>query len=262
MKNGNQQLNKILNDNKSGSSQVLLNLKKYILRNLYDKEFIEEILLKAASKLNHFASVRNFLRELKSELKKSELPQLKSFLEESILSQEREIEFLFQRNKKYLIKFNSITTLSYSKTLLEVLKLWFEENPKLKIFVLESRPMLEGRLFVKELIKIGFNCELIADAAMNYAVSYSDAVVVGADQILNNGNVVNKIGSYPLALCAKENKKPFIVIATKDKFIHSDKFIPKKKSESEIWNFRHRKLKLTNFYFEEIPKKFITKIFS
>lgn len=255
-----QQLNKILKDNKSGSSEILLKLKKLILKNLNDKEFIRIIISNADTQLSNFASVKNFLKEIKSELKNSELSGLKSFLENSIIKQEKQIDILFEQNKRFLLKFSSITTLSYSKTLLELFKRWYNENPNLKIFILESRPMLEGRLFAKELIKIGFNCELIVDASMNYAVANSDAVIIGADQVLKNGNIINKIGSYPIALCAKEKNKPFLVIATQDKFINSTKFVSEQKPEIEVWNYNHQKLKLTNFYFEEIPSKYIKKI--
>ncbi|MFN3694838.1 MAG: hypothetical protein ACK4UV_07500, partial [Ignavibacterium sp.] len=225
-----------------------------------DEKYLKFTIAEAENHLQHFASVKNFLKELKSELKKSDLTQLKLFLEYSILAQTKEIELLFERNKKYLMKFKVLTTLSYSKTLLEIFKLWYKENPALKIFILESRPMLEGRIFAKELIKIGFTCNLIVDAMMNYAVQNSDAVIIGTDQILKNGNIVNKVGSYPLALCAIENNKPFIVIATKDKFINSIRFTDSKKPENEVWNYKHTKLQIENFYFEEIPAKYISKI--
>ncbi|MFN3872301.1 MAG: hypothetical protein ACK4R9_04810 [Ignavibacterium sp.] len=260
MKKQFQKLNKILSDNKSGSAEILLKLKKHILKNLNDEKYLKLTIAEAENHLQHFASVKNFLKELKSELKKSDLTQLKLFLEYSILAQTKEIELLFERNKKYLMKFKVLTTLSYSKTLLELLKLWYKENPALKIFILESRPMLEGRIFAKELIKIGFHCHLVVDATMNFAVQNSDAVVIGADQILKNGNVVNKVGSFPLALCAKENKKPFIVIATKNKFMNSIRFTDSKKPDNEVWNYKHTKLQITNFYFEEIPANYISKI--
>lgn len=262
MKKQLQKLNKIISDNKSGSAEILLKLKKHILKNLNDEKYLKLTIAEAENHLKHFASVNNFLKELKTEMKKSGLTQLKLFLENSILAQSKEIELLFERNKKYLMKFNILTTLSYSKTLLEIFKLWYKEYPALKVFILESRPMLEGRIFAKELIKIGFNCHLGVDAMMNYAVNNSDAVIIGADQILRNGNIVNKVGSYPLALCAKENNKPFIVIATRDKFINSTGFTYSKKPENEVWNFKHTKLQIENFYFEEIPAKYISKIIS
>lgn len=262
MKKQLQELNKIISDNKSGSAQILLNLKKHILKNPDDEDYLRFVITEAENHLNHFASVKNFLMELKSELKKSDLKQLRLFLENSILAQTKETEFLFEKNKKYLKKFKVLTTLSYSKTLLEILKVWYKENPSLEIFILESRPMFEGRIFAKELIKIGFNCNLVVDAMMNYAVQNSDAVIIGADQILKNGNVVNKVGSFPLALCANVNRKPFIVIATKDKFINSTRFTDSKRPEYEVWNYKHAKIQITNFYFEEIPAKYISKTIS
>lgn len=255
-----QQLNRILSDNKSGSSEILLRLKKYILKNIYDERYVRTIIDEAEKKLFHFASINNFLKKLKNEIRKSDYHKLEKFLKKSIQLQEKEINNLFERNRKYLIRQKSITTLSYSKSLLEVLKLLYKENPGLKIFIMESRPMYEGRIFAKELIKVGFDCTILIDAMMSYAVANSDAVIVGADQILKNGNVVNKVGSYALSLCAKEMKKPFYVVATKDKIINSRRFVPEQKNFSEVWNYKNKKLRVINFYFEVIPKKLITKI--
>lgn len=253
------ELNKILSDNKSGSLEILLKLKKHFLKYSSDKEYLMHSIRNAEAKLKHFPAIQNFLTELKKEFKKRNQFQLTKFLELSISEQEHSILNLFEQHKSTLLKYQKITTISFSRTLLEIFKLCFKENPKLEIFVLESRPMFEGRNCAKELIKHGIKCHLTIDAMMNFTVQNSDCAIIGADQILMNGNVVNKIGSYPLALCAKAAKKPFYVLATKDKFINSNKFIPDNYPSQEIWNYKNRYLKITNQYFEVVPKELITK---
>lgn len=253
------EINKILNDNKSGSLEILFKLKKHFLNYSFDKEYLINSLSIAEAKLKHFPSVQKFLKEYKRVLKKSNHIQLKKFLELTISEQENSIIDLFERHKSTLLKYHKITTISFSRTLLEIIKLWYKENPRLEIFILESRPMFEGRNFAKKIIKYGIKCHLIVDAMMNYAIQKSDCAIIGADQILKNGNVVNKIGSYPLALCAKSAKKPFYVLSTIDKVIKTNTFTNSVYSSKEIWNYKNRHLKITNQYFEIVPKELITR---
>lgn len=259
MKVRSKEINKILNDNTSGSLEILLKLKKHFLKYSFDKDYLIKSTNIAEAKLIHFPAIQNFLKVFKRELKKSNLIQLKKFLQLTISEQENSINDLFERHKSTLLKYHKITTISFSRTVLEIIKLWYKENPRLEIFVLESRPMFEGRNFVKELIKCGIKCNLIVDAMMNYAIQKSDCVIIGADQILKNGNVVNKIGSYPLALCTKAAKKPFYILSTKDKVIKANTFTNSEYSSKEIWNYKNRHLKITNQYFEIVPKNLITK---
>src|SRR5687768_7366120 len=80
----------------------------------------------------------------------------------------------------------------------------------------ETRPYLQGaRLTAWELGREGIPTTLIADnmAGHMMATGEVDAVVVGADRIAANGDVANKIGTYPLAVLARENDIPFYVAA-------------------------------------------------
>lgn len=262
MNKNSDQLKKILTDNKSGSYQILLNLKMHFLKNVDDIEYLKKSIQVAGKSLKHFAAIDTFLKVLGKKLKSNNPSLIRLFLSESINYQKNQILFLFEKNKSLLLKFNTITTISFSKTLLEIFELLHKSNPGLKIYILESRPMLEGRNLAKQLIKTGIECIYIVDAMMNYAVKNSDAVIVGADQILKNGSIVNKIGSYLLALCAKELNKPYYVIATNDKFINSVKFHPKFENQNEVWNYKNKDLKILNTYFELVPKELITRILS
>jgi len=254
------ELDKILNDNKSGSLEILLKFKNHLLKYYSDSQYLMIAIKKAGLKLEHFPAVQEFIKSFKSELKKSDALQIKKFLQHSVSEQNNLLFELFNRHKNILLKYQKVTTISFSKTLLEIFKFWHKENPELEIFILESRPNSEGRILAKELLKLEIKCYFLVDAMMNYAVQNSDCVLIGADQILRNNNVVNKIGSYPLALCAKDAKKPFYVLATKNKITSKVNFFADTYSSNEIWKFRNKNLEIINHYFEEIPKRLITRI--
>jgi methylthioribose-1-phosphate isomerase len=84
------------------------------------------------------------------------------------------------------------------------------------VYVDETRPLLQGaRLTTWELEEWGIDHTLVVDSAgpSVLARGLADAVVVGADRITANGDVVNKIGTYPLALAAARKGVPFLVAA-------------------------------------------------
>jgi methylthioribose-1-phosphate isomerase len=86
----------------------------------------------------------------------------------------------------------------------------------LRVYADETRPYLQGaRLTAWELVKDGIPTTLIADNMAGHMMARGeiDAVVVGADRIAANGDVANKIGTYTVAVLARENGLPFYVAA-------------------------------------------------
>lgn len=87
---------------------------------------------------------------------------------------------------------------------------------KISVYVDETRPLLQGaRLTMWELQKAGIPSTLIADNAAAWTIRSKkiDLIIVGADRIAANGDTANKIGTYNLALLAKEHHIPFYVAA-------------------------------------------------
>jgi methylthioribose-1-phosphate isomerase len=87
---------------------------------------------------------------------------------------------------------------------------------KVRVLANETRPLLQGaRLTVWELMEDGIETALIADSSAGSLMRRGevDLVVVGADRIAANGDVANKIGTYSVAVLAKENGIPFYVAA-------------------------------------------------
>ena len=101
-------------------------------------------------------------------------------------------------------------------TALGVVRAAHEADPTVRTLVCETRPLLQGsRLTAWELEREGIPYTLIADAtaAAMMAGGAVSHVVVGADRIAANGDVVNKIGTYALAVLAREHGVPFLAVA-------------------------------------------------
>ena len=91
-----------------------------------------------------------------------------------------------------------------------------EQGKKVTVFATETRPLLQGaRLTTWELQQAGVPVTLITDSMAGYFMRRGevDCVIVGADRIAANGDTANKIGTYTLAVLAKENNIPFYIAA-------------------------------------------------
>ncbi len=109
----------------------------------------------------------------------------------------------------------ALATCGYG-TALGVIRAAIESGKKLHVFADETRPFLQGsRLTAWELMKDGIPTTVISDnmAGAMMRQGKIDAVIVGADRIAANGDVANKIGTYTVAVLAKEHGIPFYVAA-------------------------------------------------
>ncbi len=97
---------------------------------------------------------------------------------------------------------------SYTGTLLETFRRAQALGKQFRIFATESRPYCEGRFMVSELLKLGIPCTIVTDASIGSYIARADKSLVGSDSILANGNVVNKMGTYLLALACRERSVP------------------------------------------------------
>ncbi|MFN8532712.1 MAG: S-methyl-5-thioribose-1-phosphate isomerase [Dehalococcoidia bacterium] len=125
----------------------------------------------------------------------------------------------------------ALATVDYG-TALGVVRAAWESGKLRQVFVDETRPLLQGaRLTAWELARDGIPLTLITDNMAGHFLRQGaiSAVVVGADRIAANGDVANKIGTYGVAVLAKENGIPFYVAAptsTIDLSIETGETIP------------------------------------
>lgn len=253
-------LDRILNNKTLGSYELVGLLNDYFLSLYKNKTKISLSIPVIKVKLGHFEAVNSYLKNLRSAIQSEN--KLLKFLENHSSRQKDELEIIFQKIYPRLKNPDKIITLSRSGTVLAILKLLHDKDNNFRLVVCESRPKFEGKLMAQALAKAGIKTELITDAMMGIYISKVDAAIIGADAIMKNGNVVNKVGSKSLALLCKEYSKEFYVVATKSKLSSSDKFKPLQEDPKEVFNRRMKNLSVSNIYFEEIERKFITNIFT
>ncbi|OGW75864.1 MAG: S-methyl-5-thioribose-1-phosphate isomerase [Omnitrophica bacterium RBG_13_46_9] len=155
-------------------------------------------------------------------------------------------------------------------TALGVLFAAHSQGKRIKVYVDETRPLLQGsRLTAWELLREKIDTVLICDnmAASLMAAGKIDKIVVGADRIAKNGDTANKIGTYNLALLAHYHKIPFYVAAplsTIDVNMKSGEGIPiENRQPDEVRKIGNvyiapKKVDVFNPAFDVTPNKFVT----
>jgi len=123
-----------------------------------------------------------------------------------------------------------------------------------RVLVAESRPRLEGRDTARALAAAGMETWIVADAALPLLVSQASAVWLGADAVTEQG-VINKIGSFTLALAAREHGVPVWAIAVRRKLLPGG--TPAlgivEMPAAEIWEDAPKGVRPRNVYFEMVP---------
>ena len=165
----------------------------------------------------------------------------------------------------------SLATGGYG-TALGVVRAAREANKMVEVLADETRPWFQGlRLTAFELMQDGIPVTVITDNAAGSFMRRKkvDLVVTGADWIAANGDVANKIGTYQVAVLAKENKIPFYVAAplsTIDLSIESGEMIPvEERKPREISHFGNKEIgppgvKVINPAFDITPGKYVSAI--
>ncbi|MDZ7763595.1 MAG: hypothetical protein U5K00_04105 [Melioribacteraceae bacterium] len=247
-------LNSIISDNTSGSRELLQKLNHYLSN--HKNEIDEELIYSLQDSFSEFQSIKNYLTQLNESLSNDNLDKYFRQFEEN---QKSVFEELLINIKPEIEQINSFITISNSQTILELFKLFHKEKSFLRLTVCEGRPNNEGRILAEKLSREDIAVSLITEAQIYDAVQKVECGIIGADKILPNGNVVNKVGSNLLALACKEFNKPFFVVTDKSKFANENSFDKKEKPADEIYSGSN-KIKISNYYFEEIPKELITKV--
>jgi len=165
----------------------------------------------------------------------------------------------------------ALATAGYG-TALGVIRAAVAAGKQISVFADETRPFLQGsRLTAWELMKDGIPTTLIADnmAGAMMRLGKIDAVIVGADRIAANGDVANKIGTYSVAVLAKEHGIPFYVaapISTVDLNTPDGSKIPiEQRASSEVTHLAGKQIapdhvRVENPAFDVTPSKYVAAI--
>jgi methylthioribose-1-phosphate isomerase len=165
----------------------------------------------------------------------------------------------------------ALATAGYG-TALGVIRAAVEQGKKIAVLADETRPFLQGaRLTAWELVRDGIDTTVITDnmTASMMRLGHVDLVVVGADRIAANGDVANKIGTYGVAVLAKEHGLPFYVaapISTVDLNTPDGSRIPiEERNDREVTHVGSARLtpegaRIRNPAFDVTPAKYVTAI--
>ncbi|KAF8445418.1 hypothetical protein BGX38DRAFT_1094495 [Terfezia claveryi] len=108
---------------------------------------------------------------------------------------------------------------SHSRVVTALLSFAAERNIRFRCIVLETAPSLSGLITARILRSKGIPVSVIPDNAVGYVMAKCDMVLVGAEGVVENGGIINAMGTYTIAVQAKANKKPFYVLAESHKFV-------------------------------------------
>jgi ribose 1,5-bisphosphate isomerase len=160
-----------------------------------------------------------------------------------------------------LIKNNSvIMTHCHSSEALAVIKQAWKEKKKIKVYATVTEPKHQGIKTAKELARLKIPVELIIDSAAEMFMRSVDMVIVGCDAIRKEG-VVNKIGTFGMAVNAKENKKPFYVVGDTLKLDRRKKLIIEERcAHKEVCMERMKTLEVRDPAFDVTPWKYVKRV--
>ncbi|KAI4889384.1 hypothetical protein NFI96_034084 [Prochilodus magdalenae] len=112
-----------------------------------------------------------------------------------------------------------ILTHSSSRVVLKVLESAAADKKRFTVYVTESQPDSAGKLMADKLRRLNIPVTIVLDAAVGYIMEKVDLVIVGAEGVVESGGIINKIGTYQMAVCSKAHNKPFYVVAESFKFV-------------------------------------------
>jgi ribose 1,5-bisphosphate isomerase len=148
-----------------------------------------------------------------------------------------------------------------SSTVTRLLALAKKEGKTFKVICTETRPAFQGRITAREMVELGVETTFIVDSAARSFMGNVDLVLVGADAITSEGNVVNKIGTSSIAVLAHEARKPFYVVSELLKFdpetLQGECEKIEQRNPAEVWKEAPEKLVVQNPAFDVTPSRYI-----
>ena len=142
------------------------------------------------------------------------IKQSQEFIKES----EESIRRIAEIGAKRIEDGDVIMTHCNSSVAIGVITEAYRQGKDIKVYATESRPWRQGILTVNDLSKEGIDTTLIIDSAVRLVMKKVDKVFTGADTVTSQGNLINKIGTSQVAICANEARAQFYVCTETYKF--------------------------------------------
>jgi len=212
--------------------------------------------------------MRNALRWITSQVERSDKEKVKELTKIASSVSQQFLKNLEDSNEKIAeigakrIKNDSvILTHCHSSSVTHLLKRAKRDGKSFEVICTETRPVFQGRLTAKEMSELDVKTTLIVDSAARFFMNQVDLVIIGADAITSQGNVINKIGTSMIALVAHEARTPFYVVSELLKFdpatMYGDYERIEERSPKEIWEEPPKNLIIRNPAFDVTRRDFI-----
>lgn len=212
--------------------------------------------------------MRNALRLITSRVEKSKETKVDKLVKIVSLASRRFLEDLEQSKEKIaaigskrIKEGSAILTHCHSSTVTYMLQKAKKEGRDFELFCTETRPIYQGRITAEEMLDLDVKTTFIIDSAARFFMNQIDIVVVGADAITSEGNVINKIGTSAIALAAQEARTPFYVVSELLKYdpatMYGDYEKIEERGSDEIWKGAPSKLVIRNPAFDVTKRDLI-----
>jgi ribose 1,5-bisphosphate isomerase len=205
-------------------------------------------------------AAQNAESEKVKELSQTVISAASQFLSDLDASREQTAEIGAKRIKDGATVF----THCHSSTVTRLLAKAKVQGKNFKVICTETRPAFQGRITAKELVGLGIDTTFIVDSAARTFMSKVDIVVVGADAITSEGNVVNKIGTGGIAVLAREARAPLYVVSELLKFdpltLKGECEKIEQRNPAEVWPEAPANLNVRNPAFDVTPNRYISGI--
>jgi len=211
--------------------------------------------------------VKIILSQLKTEKKSISLAQdiIQRTVEDFLIMIADAGDLIVEHGEKTIQKQENIFTHCHSSLVEKILIKAWQNQKEIKVYNTETRPLFQGRITARALLAAGIPTTMVADSSAGFLISHHsgkelmmDKIILGADAILFDGSVINKIGSFSIALVAKQEGVPLYVAANLLKFHEQLKIKIEERSPQELWKKAPVGLKIINFAFDRIPAEYIT----
>ncbi|CAF0956147.1 unnamed protein product [Adineta steineri] len=185
------------------------------------------------------------------------------FLERTLSSRQRISEY----SQEFIVDGSIILTHSYSRVVLNLLA-YASKFARFRVFVTESEPDKSGLQMRDELEAIGIPSICILDASVAYVMEKVTFVLMGAEAVVESGGVINKIGTFNIAIAAHEMNKPFYVASESFKFVRyyplNNRDLPDhfKFKASTIARLSEQNLEMEHPLVDYTPPAYITLLFT
>ena len=245
-------LSKFLLKSKAGNQKQLLEQAEKAKKKIFQTRVTEPLM-------------RNMIRRVMYELRYNYDDDVKKVIERAVQEAEEQLkEFQTQeaqivKNASAFIKNGSVIfTHCHSSSVVKTLELARKQGKKFEVICTETRPRWQGRMTAKDLTRAGIKTTMIVDSASMEFLPKTDMVLIGADAITHEGDVVNKIGTGLIGMLAKKFGKKVFVITHSMKYDPETRFkdepIEQRKPE-EVWKNPPKNLLIRNPAFEKLEGK-------